>query len=380
MAKNTDEIKTEAQNALAEINQFLESAKSSAATATESQAQLFAVLNEAKAKLEEITNATTEAIAAKTKITDLQTVIATKSQHIEDAQVHADKVRADLDRKLTEATQQATEAEASKARAQSASDAATTVLTEIRTTKGSSETDAEGVAKAREIAEHSAEVAKGLADKSATVEQRITDYEKRLAELDAQSADRLKTIDTLLPGATSAGLAHSLDRRRQTFLKPYKGWQLFFVISLLAIVAVAVTAMWHAYHLKTVPTYDELGRLFLARVPVAGALIWLALHAGREAALAKRLEEDYGYKSAVASSFEGFRRQMADIGVDMKPDSPLAKLCSDTLSTIATPPGRIYDKHELIVSPAKELKQCAQAVADAAKPIIEAAKALKPLS
>jgi len=138
--------------------------------------------------------------------------------------------------------------------------------------------------------------------------------------------------------------------------------------------------MWHVYHLAAVPTYDELARLFLARLPVAGALIWLALHAAREAALAKRLEEDYGYKSAVASSFEGFRRQMADVGGDLKPDSALAKLCSDTLSTIATPPGRIYDKHELVVAPAKELKQCAEAVAEAAKPILEAAKTLKPLA
>jgi len=40
---------------------------------------------------------------------------------------------------------------------------------------------------------------------------------------------------------------------------------------------------------------------------------------------------------------------MADIGAGVKPDSPLAKLAGNTLTTIATPPGRIYDKHELTV-------------------------------
>ena len=71
---------------------------------------------------------------------------------------------------------------------------------------------------------------------------------------------------------------------------------------------------------------------------------------------------------------------MADIGMDVKPDSPLAKLCDDTLTTIATPPGRIYDNHELTVSPMKELKQSTEALADAVKPVVDTAKALKPLS
>jgi hypothetical protein len=209
------------------------------------------------------------------------------------------------------------------------------------------------------------------------VDARIADYEKRLDELEKQSHDRLKTIEDLLPGATGAGLAHSLDKRRQTFLKPHTRWQAIFIGALALIAVVAVSGLLHAYSMKSIPTYDELARLLLARLPLAGALLWVALHASREAALAKRLEEDYGYKSAIASSFEGFRRQMADINVDLKAGSPLAKLCGDTLSTIAEPPGRIYDKHKLTVSPIDEFKECTRVVADAAKPIVEAAKKLK---
>jgi hypothetical protein len=134
----------------------------------------------------------------------------------------------------------------------------------------------------------------------------------------------------------------------------------------LAIVVVAISGLWHVYHAEKVPTYDELARLWLARLPIAGALVWLALHASRESALAKRLEEDYGYKSAVASCFEGFRKQMSEIGKDVPHDSPLAKLCEDTLAAIASPPGRIYDKHELTVSPSGELTEAAKAVVEVA--------------
>jgi hypothetical protein len=81
--------------------------------------------------------------------------------------------------------------------------------------------------------------------------------------------------------------------------------------------------------------------------------------------LAKRLEEDYGYKSAIASSFQGFQQQMRDIGATAAPNSPLGKLCDDTLSTLASPPGRIYEKHGLTVTPTTEIAAIARATVDA---------------
>ncbi len=116
--------------------------------------------------------------------------------------------------------------------------------------------------------------------------------------------------------------------------------------------------------------------MLLARLPVAGPLLWLALHASREAALAKRLEEDYGYKAAIASSCEGFQKQMSQFG--MAPGSALTKLLDDTLTTIAAPPGRIYEKHQLVVSPINEVKDTAKTLGETAKSIVEAAKNFKP--
>lgn len=365
----------------------VEAGKVTAATAAETQAKAATALTETQAKLVEITAAAEqEAVAAKTRTTDLQTVIAAKSEHIEGAQVHVDKVRDDLDGKLIEATQKVTETEGLKSRAQSASDATTTLLTEVRTTKGSVETDAAAVAEARKSAEESTALAKGLADKAATVDARIADYEKRIADFGAQCANLLDKSEKILRGSTSVGLSAAWDARRQKFLLPHDRWQKVFVGSLAAIVLLAATGLWHFMFSKEVPTYDELVRLWLARLPIAAALVWLAVHASRESALAKRLEEDYGHKSAMATCFEGFRKEMEDIK-DVEPNSPLAQLCANTLNTIATPPGRIYEKHELTVSPVDELKQlvkaateAAKAAVEAAKPIVEAAaKAGKPL-
>ncbi len=367
-------VLAEAKTKLTEITtaatQSATAAGTSRDSAAESQKLVATVLNDAKTKLAEITTAATQAVAANTKITDAQAVIATKSAHIDDAQKHADTVRADLDRELTAAKQQATATEAQQSKAESAAESAVKLLAEVEKTKGSVETDVATIETARKTAVESAATTKGLADKSVTIETRVADYEKRLAELDTQCAAQLKEIENLLPGATGAGLASSFNERRKAFLKPQNRWQWLFVASVLAIVVLAVSGLWHVYNAGTPPTYDELFRLWLSRLPVAGALVWLALHASHESALAKRLEEDYGYKAAVASCLLGFQKQVSEVGKDAVANPSLTKLLDNTLTTIATPPGRIYDKHKLTVSPSGEFTEAAKAavvVAGAAK-------------
>ena len=352
-----------AQQMLAQMEGLVETAKERLASIQEAQSTAATTLANAQVKASEIADVATAATASKTKINDEQAVIATKSDHIQAAQEHADKVRADLDRLVTAATQQATEAEGLRTRAQTASDSANETLGEIRGHKTTAEGDLAVIVAARDAAKIASIATKELADKAATIEKRIADYEARLAQLDTEATTQLETIVGLLPGATAAGLAHSFDHRRKTFLDPGRRWQWLFIGSLVLLVVLALSGLWNVYSAASPLTYDELGRLWLSRLPIAGALVWLALHASRESALAKRLEEDYGYKAAIAASFQGFQKQMADIGAAAPAGSPLSKLCEDTLTTIATPPGRIYDKHRLTVSPAGELASAAKSVA-----------------
>jgi hypothetical protein len=349
---------------MAAIKDSSEIAKTAANGAIESQKQAAQALADAQSKLVEINNAGTQTVAAMTKVVDDQAVIATKSDHIQNAQIHADQVRASLDRVLTTATQQATDAEGLKARAQTAADNVAQVLSAVRATKGTVDVDADAIAAALTVAEESVETTRGLAERSNTIEARIEAYETKLAALEDQCMDQLKTIEGLLPGATSAGLAHAFDQRRQTFLEPKRKWEKWFVGSVVAIVLIAAVSLLQILLGKATPTWDEIVLLWLSRMPVVGALVWLAIHASHEAALAKRMEEDYGYKSAIASTFLGFHQQMAAVGSAASSNGPLSKLCNDTLSTLASPPGRIYDKYKLTVSPSRELKEAAEAAGE----------------
>lgn len=310
-------------------------------------------------KAEEIRALAAASLIARTQIQDDQSVIVAKSAHIQSAQEHADKVRAELDRVLTLATQQAVDAEGHKSRAQSANDTAAELLAGVRAVKATVDADSEAISVARDQAKVSGQTLRSLAEKSEEIEARVNGYETHLLTLKDEAQSKLETINGLLPGATAAGLAHAFDLRRQTFLNPSTRWQWLFVGSVAALAVLALTGLLSAYGKDGSIGWDELARLWIARLPIAGALVWLALHASREAALAKRLEEDYGYKAAVATSFLGFQKQMAEIGDKVQEGSPLSKLCADTLTTMANPPGRIYEKHQLTITPAGEVVNAA---------------------
>lgn len=354
----------QSRQSMLETQVLLASAKEQLAESASIRDGLKLALERAEGQLSELSEIATTATAARSQITDEQAVIAAKATHIQGAQEHADRVRSELDRIQTSAAQVAIEAEGHKARAQSANDTASELLSNIRAYKITAESDLALTATARDNARSNSEISKALAEKADAVEAKIAAYEARLAEFEKQSSTQLETIIGLLPGATAAGLAHAFDDRRKTFLKPSTNWQWLFVGSVIALVALAATGLWSVYKNDVLLGWDDLARLWLARLPIAAALVWLALHASRESALAKRLEEDYGYKAAIAASFLGFQKQMADIESSVSEGSPLSKLCADTLATIGSPPGRIYDKHHLTVTPASELaKVAAQVIA-----------------
>ena len=367
-ATHTAELTATAQRLLSEADSLLSTLKSRLDEVESTRVSVAATAEATQAKLLDASTAATAVIAVLTQVTDEQAVIAAKSAHIQAAQEHADKVRTELDRIQTATSQHATEAEGQRTRAQTATDSVTELLATVRGHRTSTDTELAATIAARDLAKTAAATTKALADKSDAVEERIAAYEARLAELETQSKGQLETITGLLPGATSAGLAHAFDDRRKTFLNPATRWQWIFVGSVVALVLLALTGLWNVYSANSLLGWDDLARLWIARLPIAGALIWLALHASQESALAKRLEEDYGYKAAIASSFQGFQKQMAEIGAKAPVGSPLAKLCDDTLSTIASPPGRIYDKHRLTVSPTGDLADAATKAISPVKP------------
>lgn len=346
-----------ARDSVAALGQHVEAARTSAAecgtlatTVQAANAQSAEIAKQASAAVEaakQLLSGASEIIGRIEGIRDeavkTQATIAEKNGYIEDGLKHVAKVRRDMDAALEQATKSSEAVERQHQSSKTTADAITAVHLSAQATRGRAESDATAIATARTDAEGHAVVTKKLADTAEATEAKVRQYESQLTALIEQSQNQQKQINELLGGATDAGLASAFDRRRRMFKTPERVWQGAFVFSLLGLVGLAV---WQAYSyqkLDQLPDWQQVARMLALKVPLAAPLVWLAIHAARQASLAKRLEEEYAYKATISLSFDGYRRQMADVGEDLSPDSPLATLCNNTLREIAASPGRVYE-------------------------------------
>ena len=92
---------------------------------------------------------------------------------------------------------------------------------------------------------------------------------------------------------------------------------------------------------------NSIFQYFIVRLPFAIPIVWLAIYAGRRHSQALRLEEDYAHKEALSKSFEGYKKQIADIEEELENKDATLNLIERTLEALALHPGRIYQgKHE----------------------------------
>lgn len=350
---------------LADVLPLVEAARKHLGEIAAAKTQVEGMVSDIQSKATDAQNTAAAALAADQQIANELALAKSGVEAINTSKVDADTARKSIDAQLVGVSEVATQAAAGQALIAEMCQKASAALEQVTVSKA---TAAEGeTAVQLSLTKGNEHVAtlKSLADVAGEVQARITYYEGRLLDFDGQASTQLQTITDLLPGATSAGLASAFDLRRQSFLKPSTRWQWLFVGSVIALVVLALTGFWSGTGKDGVIDYESILSMWLVRLPIAAALVWLAMHSSRESALAKRLEEDYGYKAAMAASFQGFQKQMAEINEKASADSPLRKLCQDTLATIASPPGRIYEKQALTVTPGSELAGAARTVTEA---------------
>jgi hypothetical protein len=197
------------------------------------------------------------------------------------------------------------------------------------------------------------ELVKGLVEKMTTAEtlaastlEIVQRHESELNRLKTECHAMHERIESLLPNATSAGLASAFRIQKARFTLPQRFWLATFVATILGLLASSLVG------LPATDTWEGILRHFVNRLPLIAPLVWLAVYAGRHHGLALRLQEEYAYKEAVSTSFEGYKREMADIGAT-SPEAlnPLMTLCDNVLRTLGQRPGRIYEDKPQDITP-----------------------------
>lgn len=219
------------------------------------------------------------------------------------------------------------------------------------------EADEVAIKKFRAEARADADIVKDLAGKAVKLEENIAENTEKLDELTQQNEQLTRKIESLLPGATSTGLAKAFRDRKLEYKAPRRWWTVFAVVSILLIIPVGLfgeKGFVDLVRLNAI-TWQSVIEGFLLRLPVAGPLVWLAVYSGRHHFLTSRLEEDYAYKEAVSRAFEGYKREMKEVASSDPARDSLYILCENVLNTIGQSPGRLYDKKHKDFTPLNTL-------------------------
>ncbi|WP_105199868.1 hypothetical protein [Pseudoalteromonas sp. T1lg10] len=189
----------------------------------------------------------------------------------------------------------------------------------------------------------------------------ISAREKHLEEFKKKQEVKYKTlndeIESLLPGATSAGLASAYYDLKVSFDTPIKNYSNLFYgsISFLMMVAfISITQEIGWFYIKFVDVTD-LTKLFsniLYKLPLIIPILWLTLFASKRRSETLRLQQEYAHKEALAKSYQNFKTQIEGLG-QTDPEL-MKKLLSSAIDAVSKNASDTLDKKHGDKTPVNE--------------------------
>lgn len=236
---------------------------------------------------------------------------------------------------------------AAKADAEASATALQTLQSEMAVAAAKATLEAVAIAKADEDSKALAVSMTDARTKANEANTRLNKYEEELKALSVSFSEMVAKIESVLPRATSAGLASAFHDQKARFAVPQRNWLILFVLGIAGLLAAGWIGLPPASD-----TWDVILRHFVNRLPFVAPLVWLAIYSGHQYNMALRMEEDYAFKEAVSTAFEGYKREMLAIPASAdQPISPLVTLCQNVLGALAERPGRIYEGKVDVITP-----------------------------
>lgn len=130
-------------------------------------------------------------------------------------------------------------------------------------------------------------------------------------------------IESLLPGATSAGLASAYRSLKESFDKPIANYTRYFYWSLgliafgTVVLAIEKVAFFPPeLDFAKIKDWDEILRGLVGKAGFFIPMVWLALFSATRRNQYERLQQEYAHKEAFASSYESYKKQLQDLNGD----------------------------------------------------------------
>jgi len=376
-AVNAKKVCEEHATTISQIKGNVESEVNAIRSHKQSSDEFIAAITAGKATIDAdakmISDRRKEAELAASSIETTKENCASRAQEIEKSKTNAEEILKIIAESREAANRAQKDAETSQNKIENYSSNATTLMNQITAAQTSSNERNLEIQKALETSQDGLKKIEAIFEHLSKSDEIATGHETRVAQLTKDLELLMKRVDQLLPGATSASLASSFSKQKSRFAIPQKRWLYTFIGCIGGLVVVALPSFLTALgvpiwgHSENA-TATEIWRSFMLRMPIVIPLVWLAIYAGRNYMLSVRLEEEYAYKEAVSTAFEGYKREMTDIAPgDAANPSPLTKLCTNILAAIAERPGRIYEGKQRDITIMNESHGAAKEITELAK-------------
>lgn len=189
----------------------------------------------------------------------------------------------------------------------------------------------------------------------------IAAREKHLDKFKEQQELRYKSlndeIDSLLPGATSAGLATAYYDLKVSFNKPIRNYSILFYGSIFCLVLVALISVTQEFGLFYIKFADvtDLNKLLsniLHKLPIVLPVLWLTLFASKRRSETLRLQQEYAHKEALAKSYQSFKIQIESL--NQEDPRLMVKLLESAIDAVSKNASDTLDKKHGDKTPVNE--------------------------
>lgn len=186
------------------------------------------------------------------------------------------------------------------------------------------------------------------------LKQEITKRQNELEEFKKLQQERYselnEQIESLLPAATSAGLASAYKEMKDRCSRDIAtyGWIFYSALGLLLVIVV----LMHSLDFYNIPINDNnlsnnltsVFRMFALKLPFILPVLWLAFFSSKCRSEALRLEQEYAHKETLAKSYDSYRQQVEKLGKEEQ-NKLLPILLDNMIKAIALNPAETLDKN-----------------------------------
>lgn len=128
-------------------------------------------------------------------------------------------------------------------------------------------------------------------------------------------------IESLLPGATSAGLATAYKEMKDSFTDQISNYTIMFYGAIAGLVLLAfLTSLqsigeWPLVFIQ-VDTWESVFPRVMNKLPLFIPVIWLAYFCSKRRSELQRLQQEYAHKEALAKSYQSYKLQLEDLDTE----------------------------------------------------------------